>query len=118
MLTELSLADALHGMERREFSSRELTQAHLDAIERLNPRLNAFITVTGDEALKAADMADRARARGDGGKLAGAPIAIKDLFCTEGVRTTAASRMLQHFVPPYESTVTTLLKRDGAVFLG
>ncbi len=118
MLTDLSLAAALTGLERREFSSRELTQAHLDAIEQLNPRLNAFITVTGERALDDAGAADRARARGDSGVLAGAPLGIKDLFCTEGVRTTAASRMLRNFVPPYESTVTAQLKRDGAVFLG
>ena len=118
MLTDLSLAAALAGLERREFSSRELTQAHLDAIEQLNPRLNAFITVTGKQALDAATEADQARARGEAATLTGAPIGIKDLFCTEGVRTTAASRMLRNFVPPYESTVTAQLKRDGAVFLG
>ena len=118
MLTDLSLADALGGLERGSFSARELTQAHLDAIERLNPRLNAFITVTGEQALDAAAAADRARGRGAAGTVAGAPIGIKDLFCPAGGRTTAASRMLRNFVPPYESTVTAQLKRDGAVFLG
>jgi len=118
MLTDLSLTGALAGLESRQFSSEELTRAHLDAIEALNPRLNAFITVTGDQALDAARQADAVRAKGEGGALNGVPIAIKDLFCTEGVRTTAASRMLADFVPPYESTVTAQLKRDGAVFLG
>ncbi len=118
MLTDLSLAGALRGLERREFSSRELTQAHLEAIEQLNPRLNAFITVTGEQALEAAEAADRTRAGGEAAALTGAPLGIKDLFCTEGVRTTAASRILQNFVPPYESTVTAQLKRDGAVVLG
>ena len=118
MLTDLSLAGALRGLERREFSSRELTQAHLEAIEQLNPRLNAFITVTGEQALAAAEAADRTRAGGEAAALTGAPLGIKDLFCTEGVRTTAASRILRNFVPPYESTVTAQLKRDGAVLLG
>ncbi|MGI4747910.1 MAG: Asp-tRNA(Asn)/Glu-tRNA(Gln) amidotransferase subunit GatA [Janthinobacterium lividum] len=117
-MTDLTLAAALAGLERRDFSSVEITQAHLDAIEALNPRLNAFITVTGEQALDSARAADAARGRGDAGALAGAPIAIKDLFCTEGVRTTAASKILGDFVPPYESTVTSQLKRDGAVFLG
>jgi aspartyl-tRNA(Asn)/glutamyl-tRNA(Gln) amidotransferase subunit A len=118
MLTDLSLSEALSGLERRAFSSVEVTQAHLDAVEQLNPRLNAYITVTAEQALEQARAADAARARGEGGPLNGAPIAIKDLFCTEGVRTTAASRILGGFVPPYESTVTAQLKRDGAVFLG
>ena len=118
MLTDLSLGGALAGLERREFSSEELTQAHLTAIEQLNPRLNAFITVTGEQAVETARMTDTARLRGDAGMLGGIPLAIKDLFCTEGVRTTAGSRMLGNFVPPYESTVTARLKRDGAVFLG
>ena len=118
MLTDLSLSTALAGLERREFSSLELTQAHLTAIEQLNPRLNAFITVTGEQALETAHAADAARGRGEAGPLGGIPLAIKDLFCTQGVRTTAASRILSAFVPPYESTVTAQLKRDGAVFLG
>ena len=74
--------------------------------------------MTADQALAAADAADAARARGEAGPLAGIPLAIKDLFCTEGVRTTAASRILGPFVPPYESTVTANLLRDGAVFVG
>ncbi|MGH7122430.1 MAG: Asp-tRNA(Asn)/Glu-tRNA(Gln) amidotransferase subunit GatA [Acetobacteraceae bacterium] len=117
-LTDLGLAQARRGLERREFSARELTLAHLAAIEALNPRLNAFLTVTAAEALAAADAADAALARGEGGPLAGIPLAIKDIFCTKGVRTTAASRILEPFVPPYESTVTANLRRDGAVFLG
>ncbi|MGI4799785.1 MAG: Asp-tRNA(Asn)/Glu-tRNA(Gln) amidotransferase subunit GatA [Janthinobacterium lividum] len=117
-MTDLTLSAALAGLERGAFSSEEITKAHLDAIEALNPRLNAFITVTTEQALASARAADVARARGIAGPLNGVPIAIKDLFCTEGVRTTAASRILDGFVPPYESTVTAQLKRDGAVFLG
>ncbi len=118
MPTGLTLAAARDGLRRREFSARELTDTHLAAIEALNPRLNAFITVTPELARAQADAADAALARGDAGPLAGVPLAIKDLFCTEGTRTTAGSRILEGFVPPYESTVTANLLRDGAVFLG
>jgi aspartyl-tRNA(Asn)/glutamyl-tRNA(Gln) amidotransferase subunit A len=118
MLTDFSIVDAVAALRRREFSARELTQAHVDAVEALNPRLNAFITVTAEAALAQADAADRALAAGEAGPLAGIPLGIKDLFCTEGVRTTAASKILDGFVPPYESTVTAQLLRDGAVFLG
>ena len=119
MLTGLSIAQARDGLRRREFSARELTVAHLDAIEALNPRLNAYITVMQDAALRRAEAADAVLARDDESPpLAGIPLAIKDLFCTAGVRTTAGSRILERFVPPYESTVTANLLRDGAVFLG
>ncbi|MDW8399337.1 MAG: Asp-tRNA(Asn)/Glu-tRNA(Gln) amidotransferase subunit GatA [Acetobacteraceae bacterium] len=116
--TDLTIAEGLAALERRELSALEWTRACLEAIERLNPRLNAFITVTAEQAIAAARASDARRARGEAGPLEGVPLAIKDLFCTEGVRTTAASRMLGGFVPPYESTVTAQLKRDGAVFLG
>ncbi len=117
-LLDLTIADAAAGLHRRAFSAVELAAAHLDAIETLNPRLNALITATPELARAQADAADAALARGDAGPLAGIPLAIKDLFCTEGVRTTAGSRILGPFVPPYESTVTANLRRDGAVFLG
>ncbi len=96
----------------------ELTLAHLHAIEALNPRLNAFITVSHAAALDQARAADAALASGEARALTGIPLAIKDLFCTEGVRTTAGSNILGPFVPPYESTVTSHLLRDGAIFLG
>ena len=118
MLTELSIAVALRGLRGKEFSAVELTRAHLDAIEALNPRLNAYVTVTAAQAMEAADAADAALGRGEPAALGGIPLGIKDLFCTRGVRTTASSRMLEGFVPPYESTVTERLLRDGAVFLG
>ncbi|MBV9653666.1 MAG: Asp-tRNA(Asn)/Glu-tRNA(Gln) amidotransferase subunit GatA, partial [Acetobacteraceae bacterium] len=114
-LTGLSIAEARAGLDRRAFSARELTDAHLAAIEALNPRLNAYLTVTAGTARARAEAADSGRVTGP---LAGIPLAVKDLFCTEGVRTTAGSRILEHFVPPYESTVTSHLLRDGAVFLG
>ncbi|MBV8912025.1 MAG: Asp-tRNA(Asn)/Glu-tRNA(Gln) amidotransferase subunit GatA [Acetobacteraceae bacterium] len=117
-LTDLTLAAAREGLRRKSFSAAELAAAHLDAIERLNPRLNAYITVTAEQARDEAAAADRALASGGDRKLLGVPLGIKDLFCTAGVRTTAGSRILEPFVPPYESTVTANLRRDGAVFLG
>jgi aspartyl-tRNA(Asn)/glutamyl-tRNA(Gln) amidotransferase subunit A len=117
-LTDHTIGEALDGLRQRRFSARELTRAHLDAIEALNPRLNAFITVTPDAALRRAEQADTALRRGEPPPLIGIPLAVKDLFCTEGVRTTAGSRILEPFVPPYESTVSANLLRDGAVFLG
>ena len=117
-LTDLTIAAARDGLRTHDFSARELTEAHLAAIDALNPRLNAFITVTGERALVQADTADAALASGEFAPLTGIPLAIKDLFCTEGVRTTAGSRILGPFVPPYESTVSANLLRDGAIFLG
>jgi aspartyl-tRNA(Asn)/glutamyl-tRNA(Gln) amidotransferase subunit A len=114
----LTIAEAARGLAARDFSAVELTQAHLAAIEALNPRLNALITVTPELALDQAKAADARLAAGGAETLTGIPLAIKDLFCTEGVRTTAASRILEPFVPPYESTVTAQLKAAGAVFLG
>ncbi len=117
-LTDLTLAQARAGLRARDFSARELTQSFLSAIEMVNPKLNAYLTVTGEQALAQAGAADAALAKGEHGILTGIPLAIKDLFCTKGVRTTAGSRILEHFVPTYESTVTANLLRDGAVFLG
>src|SRR4029077_6435277 len=117
-LTDLTIAAARDGLRARHFTARELTEAHLAAIARLNPRLNAFITVTGDRALTQADAADTALSRGDFAPLTGIPLAIKDLFCTEGVRPPAGSHILSPFVPPYESTVSANLLRDGAIFVG
>ena len=118
MLTDLSLAEARAGLDRHDFTAAELTDAHIAAIEALNPELNAFITVTSDGARAQAAAADVALAAGDTRPLLGMPLGIKDLFCTAGTRTTAGSRILEPFVPPYESTVTANLLRDGAVFLG
>jgi aspartyl-tRNA(Asn)/glutamyl-tRNA(Gln) amidotransferase subunit A len=117
-LTDLTIAGAAAGLAAKKFSAVELATAHNDAIAALNPRLNAFITTTPDEALAQAQAADARLAAGDAGPLTGIPLAIKDLFCTAGVRTTAASKILGNFIPPYESTVTAQLKAAGAVFLG
>jgi aspartyl-tRNA(Asn)/glutamyl-tRNA(Gln) amidotransferase subunit A len=117
-LTDLTIAAARDGLRAKAFSAVDLTMAHLHAIEALNPRLNAFITVNHAAAVDQAQAADAALAAGDVRPLTGIPLAIKDLFCTVGVRTTAGSKILGPFVPPYESTVTANLLRDGAVFLG
>lgn len=119
MLTGLTLTQAREGLAARKFSARELAKVQLDAIARLNPVLNAYITVLPEETvLAAADAADARYAAGTAGLMDGLPIGVKDLFCTKGVRTTAASKMLENFVPPYESTVTANLLKAGAVFLG
>ena len=118
MLSDLALVAARDGLRKRDFTAEELCLEHLQSIEALNSRLNAYITVSHNQALAQAQAADAALARGDAGPLAGIPLAIKDLFCTQGIRTTAASKILGPFVPPYESTVTANLLRDGAVFLG
>jgi aspartyl-tRNA(Asn)/glutamyl-tRNA(Gln) amidotransferase subunit A len=116
-LTGLTLAGALAGLRARRFSAEEITRAHIAAIEAARP-LNAFVLETPDKALEMARASDARIAAGQAGPLEGAPIGIKDLFCTRGVRSTAASRILGDFIPPYESTVTANLWRDGAVMLG
>ena len=117
-LTSLTLAAALDGMEKKAFSSAELTDAFLGAIDKANLALNAYLVVTADKARANAKASDAKRAKGATGPLEGAPLWIKDLFCTEGVRTTAGSAILGEFAPAYESTVTSQLWRDGAVMLG
>ncbi len=116
-LTDLSLSQAIKGLEKKEFSSVEITKAHLKAMEQ-HRDLNAYITETPDIALKQAEESDKRRASGKAGYLDGAPIGVKDLFCTTGVQTTAASNILRGFKPQYESTVTQKLFDDGAVMLG
>ncbi|MCK2182582.1 Asp-tRNA(Asn)/Glu-tRNA(Gln) amidotransferase subunit GatA [Halomonas getboli] len=101
-----------------EFSSRELTEHLLARIERHDGALNSFITVTGDQALAAADAADAARARGEAGPLTGLPLALKDIFCTRGVKTSCGSRMLDNFAAPYDATVVEKLAAAGTLSLG
>ena len=117
-LTKLTLAGALDGLAAKDFSSRELTQVFVDAIAAANPSLNAYVVETPEKALEMADASDARRAKGEAGKLDGAPLGIKDLYCTKGVRTTACSNILDEFTPTYESTVTQNLWDAGAVMLG
>jgi aspartyl-tRNA(Asn)/glutamyl-tRNA(Gln) amidotransferase subunit A len=117
-LTQLSLSDAVDGLKAKKFSSQEITQAFLSSINASNATLNAYVVVTSDKALDMAKASDAKLAKGQGGKLEGAPLGIKDLFCTKGVRTTACSNILGEFTPTYESTVTQNLWDQGSVMLG
>ena len=116
-LTGLTLKAALDGMAKGDFSSEEITKAHLKAIEASRP-LNAYVVETPHKAIEMAQASDARRAKGEAGPLEGAPLGIKDLFCTEGVQSTAGSMILRGFKPAYESTVTSQLWRDGGVMLG
>src|SRR5271163_2988661 len=116
-LTSLTLAQARDALRKKEFSAIELADAHLAAIENARA-LNAFVLETPDRARDMARAADARLAKGEGGALEGVPLGIKDLFCTAGIRTTACSRILENFIPAYESTVSAKLWRDGAVLLG
>jgi aspartyl-tRNA(Asn)/glutamyl-tRNA(Gln) amidotransferase subunit A len=113
-----TLTELAQGLRARQFSSVDLARMFLERIERAQGALNAFISVTREQALADAALADRALAAGTGGALTGVPIAHKDLFCTRGVRTSCGSRMLDNFVAPYDATVVANLKRAGAVMLG
>ena len=116
-LTGLTLKAALDGLASKAFSSEEITRAYIKAIEGARA-LNAYVLETPEKALEMARASDARRAKGQAGALEGAPLGIKDLFCTEGVRSTACSNIIGNFVPTYESSVTTNLWRDGAVMLG
>jgi len=116
-LTALTIAEARAGLRAKKFSACELAVAYNDAVERIKP-LNAFITTTPDRALEMAAASDARLAKGEALPLDGIPLAIKDLFCTKGVLTTAGSHILDGFTPPYESTVTEKLWAAGAVLLG
>lgn len=117
-LHHLTLAQLNEGLRARRFSSVELARHFLARIERLNPALNALITVTAEQALAAAQRADALLASGEAGALAGLPLIHKDIFCTDGVLTTCGSRMLSNFVAPYDATVVERLSQAGIVMLG
>jgi aspartyl-tRNA(Asn)/glutamyl-tRNA(Gln) amidotransferase subunit A len=117
-LTRLTIAQARERLKKREFSSGELTEAYLSAIDAANGTLNAYIAVTHEKARSMARVADERLGKGQGGALEGIPLGIKDLFATEGEHTQAASHVLDGFRPRYESTVTSNLWADGAVMLG
>lgn len=114
----LTIAQMIEQLRSKAVSSVELTQHFLERIERLDPEYNAFISVTREQALAQAQAADQRLAAGGAPDLCGIPIAHKDIFCTEGVKTTCGSRMLDNFVPPYDATVVDNYNRVGAVTLG
>ncbi len=116
-LTNLTIAAARDGLRKKSFSALELTNAYLAAMEKARG-LNAYVVETPDKARAMASASDQRLARGEAGPLEGIPLGIKDLFATEGVHTQACSHVLSGFKPPYESTVSANLWRDGAVMLG
>lgn len=118
MLHQLTLAEVARGLADKQFSAQELATALLARIQQLDPQLNSFITVTEESALAQAKAADERRAKGETGALLGAPIAHKDLFCTQGVRTSCGSKILDAFVSPYDATVVERLADAGTVSLG
>src|SRR5690242_21742610 len=112
-LTDLGVAAIRDGVAAGDFSAREVAEAYVAAVEAGRP-LNAFLVETPDHALAAADAADKARVSGDLKPLSGVPLGIKDLFCTEGVQTTAGSRIREGYKPVYESTVSANVFAAGA----
>ena len=117
-LHQKTVSELLAGLESGDFTSVELTGALLERITADDDKLNALITVTGEQALAAAEQADAARAAGQGGSLNGIPLIHKDIFCTRGVRTSCGSKMLDNFISPYDATVVERLAGAGAVMLG
>jgi aspartyl-tRNA(Asn)/glutamyl-tRNA(Gln) amidotransferase subunit A len=114
----LTIAELIKGLQSKAFSSVELTEHFLERIARLNPEYNAVITLTAEQALKAAAAADKRLAAGNAPALCGVPIVHKDIFCTQGVRTSCGSKMLDNFIPPYNATVVENFEQAGAVVLG
>jgi len=115
---ELSIEEALGLLRKKEISAVELTRAVLDRIESIDETIGAFITVSGENALNQAELADRAYAEGTAAPLAGIPLAVKDVMCTKGVRTTCGSKILENFSPPYDAGVIEKLEDAGAVLVG
>jgi aspartyl-tRNA(Asn)/glutamyl-tRNA(Gln) amidotransferase subunit A len=117
-LTRLTIHEAHRLLKEKKISSVELAESYLERIKKVEPALKAFVTVTGDIALAQARRADDTIASGTIGPLTGIPLAIKEVICTKGVRTTCSSRMLENFVPPYDAAVMEKLNEAGAVMLG
>ncbi|MFH2047264.1 MAG: Asp-tRNA(Asn)/Glu-tRNA(Gln) amidotransferase subunit GatA [Pseudomonadota bacterium] len=117
-LHELTIKKAHELLKSKEISSMELTRAVLDRIAEVDEKVGAYITIASDSAIKEAKLADEAISKGNIAKLTGIPIAVKDLICTKGIRTTCASKILDNFIPPYDATVISMLKNAGAVIVG
>lgn len=117
-LHTLTITQAKEGLKTKKFSSIELTKACLERIKQTEPKLNALVTLTEEEALKNAEHADKLLSHGDDKPLLGIPFVIKDNFSTKGIRTTASSKVLDDYIPPYDATVVSRLKNAGIVLLG
>jgi aspartyl-tRNA(Asn)/glutamyl-tRNA(Gln) amidotransferase subunit A len=117
-IRQMSIEQARQALQRREFSSEELTRAHLERISTVDDMLHAYLTITADVALKQAAEADRQIAAGKDKPLLGIPVAVKDIIITQDIATTAGSRILEGFIPPYNAFVVDQLARAGAVLLG
>ena len=113
---ELTIHELQEKLRNREITSVDIVEATFAQIDRVEDNIRAYITLTKEEALIQAAKADQEIKNGTGGPLCGIPLALKDTLCTEGIKTTCASRMLHNFVPPYDATVVQLLKEAGAVF--
>lgn len=117
-LHRLTIKELSNGLKQRDFSSRELTQHYLNRIAKIDPQVNSYVTVTPELALVQADAADVALHAGNAHPLTGIPLAHKDIFCTQGIRTSAGSKMLDNFISPYDATVVTKIKQANMVTLG
>ncbi len=117
-MQQLTLAEISRALAAKQFSAQELAQSLLSRIKTLDPQLNSFITVTEELAIEQAKAADARRAAGESGALLGAPLAHKDLFCTQGIRTSCGSKILDNFKAPYDATVVEKLAAAGCVSLG
>jgi aspartyl-tRNA(Asn)/glutamyl-tRNA(Gln) amidotransferase subunit A len=118
-LTDLTLVEFAHGYRSGDWTSEEVTSAHLARIARVDPGVDAYVTVDGEAALEAAREADRSAPPPEERPLLwGAPLALKDNICTRSPRTTCSSRFLENFRPPYDATVALRLRDNGAVILG
>ncbi len=118
MNKHLTITQTLEGLKKKEFTSVELTEMYLKRIKEVEPKVNAFVTITEEEALKSANEADKKRAQGVDAPLLGVPLSVKDNFSTNGIRTTASSKVLDQYIPPYDATVVSKLKDAGMVLLG
>ena len=116
--TDITLSELRRLLDRKEISSEEATRAFLERIEKVDPKVRAYISVTEETALSQARRADRAISRGEARPLTGIPLGIKDVICTRGIRTTCGSRMLEDFRPPYNAAVMEKLEAQNAVMLG
>ena len=117
-LHRLSIRELSEGLKQAQFSSRELTEHYLKRIAHIDPKVKSYVTVTAEQALAEADAADAVLKSGNAHALAGIPLAHKDIFCTQGIKTTAGSKMLDNFISPYDATVVAKAKAVGLVTLG